>query len=46
MWLPLHEAYPPDSHTEERLVALREVQFTGMAPEGRNHNTVQVQFEA
>ena len=27
-------------------MALKEVQLTGMAPEGRKQNTVQVQFEA
>ena len=27
-------------------MALREVQLTGMAPEGQDQNTVQVQFEA
>ena len=35
-----------DSTGDELHDRASEVQLTGMVPEGRNHNTVQVQFEA
>ena len=45
---PLHHVSMEVQHEDVfvRKVALREVQLTEMAPEGRNQNTVQVQFEA